>query len=278
MLDGFKDGVVMNPEDCDFEPERLVGDKIVCDEQVTKVTTSMASVVRKIREGPQSPLGAKIWYGLAPGTNYATLANITINPDGVRSPYPVALPVLDTLLLPPNFNLSSLTPSDYFALWTQAAVDWGWTMFTEQADLRALRDSGTKLLSWHGITDDIIPHEGTVEYRKRVQREMGGPGNVDQFYRLFLAPGVGHCALGKGPMPTDPLAALVNWVENGVAPLTIDAATVNEAGETITRRLCKWPAKSVYAGVGDPKEAFNWDCSDSLEGSGTGYEAPHDWI
>lgn len=142
-------------------------------------------------------------------------------------------------------------------------------MQTEPTDLTVLRDSGTKLLTWHGITDDIIPHEGTVEYRKRVQHEMGGTTEVDKFYRLFLAPGVGHCALARGPIPTDPLAALVDWVEKGEAPEAIDAVTVNEAGETITRQLCKWPAKSVYMGVGDPKKASSWTCSSSRKMSGT---------
>ncbi|KAJ4987651.1 feruloyl esterase b [Stagonosporopsis vannaccii] len=266
-LDGLKDGVIMDPDRCDFDPASVVGDRITCDWHETKITSAMADVVRKIREGPRSPLGAQIWHGLTPGTNYATLANITITPDGLRSPYPVALPMLDTLLLPTDFNLSSITLIDYFALWAQAAVEWGWAVATESTDLTGLRNSGTKLLSWHGMTDDIIPHEGTVEYRKRVQREMGGPARVDEFYRLFLAPGVGHCALGRGPMPTDPLAALVEWVENGEAPEVIDAAMINDEGKAITRQLCKWPAKPVYIGVGDPTKASSWDCVDEESGS-----------
>lgn len=278
MLDGFKDNVVMDPNACTFEPENLVGDEIDCDGQKTAVTASMADIVRKIREGPRSPLGAQIWHGLTPGTNYATLASITISPEGVRSPYPIALPVLDTLLLPPNVNLSSITLTDYFALWAQAAAEWSWTLSTEFTDLTALRDSGTKLLSWHGITDDIIPHEGTVKYRERVQREMGGPDEVDKFYRLFLAPGVGHCALGKGPMPTDPLAALVKWVEEGAVPETIDAATVDEKGDTITRQLCKWPARPRYLGVDDPKMASSWDCIEETQGEGIVYESRSNWM
>jgi hypothetical protein len=116
MLNGFRDGVVMNSEGCNFRPERLVGDEIVCGVQRTTITASMATDVRKIRDSSRSPPGAKIWHGLTPGTNYATLANITISPDGVRSPLPVALPLIDAILLPPSGNLSSLTLTDYFAL------------------------------------------------------------------------------------------------------------------------------------------------------------------
>lgn len=260
-LDGSENSVIIDPSDCNFDPGSLAGHNFDCNGSTIKVTTAMADVVCKIRDGPRSPLGAKIWHGLTPGTNYASLANISISPEGARSGYPVALPLLEHVLLPSGVALSSLTLLDYFALWAQASAEWQWAIQTESIDLTALRDSGTKLLTWHGTTDDAIPHQSTVEYRKRVQCSMGGADKVDDFYRLFLTPGVGHCALGGGPLPTDPLAALVDWVEKGEAPEFLDAATVNESGETITCQLCKWPAKPVYMGVGDPKQASSWTCS-----------------
>ncbi|KAF3009790.1 hypothetical protein E8E13_010006 [Curvularia kusanoi] len=197
MLDGYNDGIVINPEDCEFEPERLVVDKIACEGQKTIMTALMATVIRKIREGLRGPLGAKIRYGLTPVTNHGTLANITTGPDGTRAAYHIALPVLDNLLLPPGVNPTSFTPADYFALWAQAPVEWGWTLLTESTGFTGLRDSCTKLLSWHSSIDDTIPHEGTVEFSKRLQRHMSGAYKVDEFYPLFLAPGAGHCALGK---------------------------------------------------------------------------------
>jgi hypothetical protein len=262
MLDSFRDSVVMNPEDCKFEPKRLIGDEVVYGGQKTTFTASMATLVQ---EGPRSPLGAKIWHGLTPGTNYATLENISIGSDGVRSPLSIVIALLDTILLPPTVNLFSLTLTDYLALWAQAAVEWGWNMSTESTDLTALRDSGAKLLSWYGITDDIVPYESIVKYLKRVQREMGGPSEVDKFHRLFLAPEVGHCALGKDPMPADPLAALFEWVENGVPPAVLDAAIVDDADKDVTRRLCKWPAKPKYKGVRGSRDKSSWDCVDGMK-------------
>ena len=49
---------------------------------------------------------------------------------------------------------------------------------------------------------------------------------VDDFYRLFMVPGMGHCGGGIGPNTFanggdpehDILSALENWVEKGVAP------------------------------------------------------------
>jgi hypothetical protein len=48
---------------------------------------------------------------------------------------------------------------------------------------------------------------------------------VDDFYRFFVVPGASHCLAGVGPAPSDPLAALVSWVEKGKAPATLTAGT-----------------------------------------------------
>jgi hypothetical protein len=85
-LDGYVDGVLIDPEDCKHNPEHLVGSQIKCDgDAAVKFTSQMVDVVRQIREGPKSPLGAKFWHGLAPGASYLSTANISIFPDGVRS-------------------------------------------------------------------------------------------------------------------------------------------------------------------------------------------------
>jgi hypothetical protein len=166
-LDGFAEGVVIDPGDCKFDPWSLVGNSFDCNGHTIKVISAMADAVRKIRDGPRSPPGAKLWHGPTAGTYYATLANISTSSEGVRSGILVALPLIKDVLLHPNVTLSSLTLLDYFALWAQASVEWYWTMQTDSTDLTALRGSGTKLLTWHGITDDIIPHEATVQYCKR---------------------------------------------------------------------------------------------------------------
>jgi hypothetical protein len=71
------------------------------------------------------------------------------------------------------------------------------------------------------------------------------------------------------------MVALVDWVEKGKAPDSIDSATSNEAGERITRKLCKWPVKAVYNGAGDPKSAASWLCSNSNTGSAKVGHAGH---
>ena len=128
----------------------------------------------------------------------------------------------------------------------------------DEPNLTHLQSSGTKLLTWHGTSDPLIPYQSTVQYRKRVEMSMGGAHEVDKFYRLFLAPGVEHCAYGNGPVPVDPLSALVNWVESEQPPETIEAETVTYEGDRVSRDLCAWPGVTRYMGIGDAKRASSW--------------------
>lgn len=58
-LDSFEDGVIIDPGDCKSDSERLIGNAFECDGRIVRVTTAMADVVRKIRDGPRSPLGLR---------------------------------------------------------------------------------------------------------------------------------------------------------------------------------------------------------------------------
>ena len=268
MLDGVSDGVITDPGVCDFDPLHVIGKTFYCDGEEGQVTHAMADVVRRIEEGPRGPFKGKIWHGFPVGTNTHYVAAITTSAKGLRfpMPFPISSKFIQTLLVrDPSFNVTKLSYGDYMALWAQASSEYGWLLDADEPDLHTLKEAGTKLLTWHGINDPIIPYHNTVAYRKRVEAVMGGAHNVDQFYRLFLAPGVEHCGGGAAPAPRDELAALVDWVENGEAPETLEANTVNAEGDMVTRDLCAWPGKLKYMGIGDAKRASSWSCVGSTE-------------
>ncbi|MET8245061.1 tannase/feruloyl esterase family alpha/beta hydrolase [Streptomyces sp. NPDC005202] len=114
------------------------------------------------------------------------------------------------------------------------------------------------------LADRLIFPQGTVDYRDRVEAVMGGAA-TDTFYRVHLAPGADHCS-GGGPVPTDPLAAVVDWVEHGHAPATLPAATTGADGRKITRDLCRYPLVSRCTGHGDPGTAAAYACRQSGDG------------
>ena len=90
---------------------------------------------------------------------------------------------------------------------------------------------------------------------------MGGRDRIHDSLRLFMAPGMGHCAGGPGPNSFDSLSALENWVENGEAPDSIIAVHRTDGAVDMSRPLCPYPEVSIYNGSGSTDEAENFTCS-----------------
>ncbi|KAF2623509.1 tannase and feruloyl esterase [Macroventuria anomochaeta] len=268
MIDGVHDDMINDPEACEFDPFDIVGDEIQCDEKHVYITLEMATVVEHILNGPKQVPWGPIFHGLSPGVRFKHLANISISEDGTRSQNPFGICeswMKNIVLRNPSARLDYLDITSYFGHWAQVNYELGGLLNTADPDLSALKASGTKLLTWHGIDDTVIPYQNTIDYRKRVEGAMGGAHAVDQFYRLFLAPGVEHCGDGIGPVPRSSLQTLVDWVERDEAPEILEAETTNAKGEAVTRDLCAYPGRSKYMGLGDANRASSWSCVGGTE-------------
>ena len=161
----------------------------------------------------------------------------------------------------PEFDGNSVTPDLYERLWDQSVEEFGIVIGTDNPDLSAFRDRGGKAIVWHGWADQLITAHGSIDYYRRVQARAGGAEEAAEFIRLFMAPGVSHCAGGAGPQPTGQLEALVAWVEEGRAPETILATRNDQNGVTRSRPLCPYPLVAKYDGSGSTDEARNFTCS-----------------
>jgi hypothetical protein len=261
--DGVTDRVISQPENCRFDPNRLIGQTVNCENRTVQISRADAEVVRKIWDGAKTRAGKRLWYGLLRGTPFGGLAATAAAPDGTRHGLP--FPIADNwtkyfLQRQPDFDTSTIGYRQFERLFRQSQADYHAVIGTDDPDLSAFRDAGGKMITWHGLADQFIFAQGTVDYRQRVEADMGGARATDRFYRLFLAPGAEHCFGGTGPVPTDPLAAVVDWVEHGHAPDTLPAATTKSDGQTITRNLCRYPLVSHYTGHGDPNSADSYKC------------------
>src|SRR5207249_7077429 len=136
-------------------------------------------------------------------------------------------------------------------------------------NLDTFRNSGGKLLTFVGANDQLIMPQGVMHYYRqmaaRYGRRDGDFKRVQDFYRLFRAPGVAHCGGGAGPQPQNLFGALVNWVEHGVAPAQIRAQTTSGGVVTRTRPLCPYPKTAIYNGSGSTDDAANFHCGGDLE-------------
>ena len=143
------------------------------------------------------------------------------------------------------------------------------TINTDNSDLSAFKNRGGKMLAWHGLADELIMPQGTVNYYNRVAAQMGGLASVQGFYRLYLVPGLGHgtpngtsnpAAAPPNFTPTQMYDLLTNWVEKDVVP---DQVTLQSSAGAVTksRPICVYPKKATYAGTGDPNVAASYSCS-----------------
>jgi feruloyl esterase len=150
-------------------------------------------------------------------------------------------------------------------------------------DLRSFRAHGGKLLQYHGWGDAAIAPMISIQYYEDVQAFLArfpdarsnAKQPVQDFYRLYMVPGMGHCGGGVGPnafgngfsMSSEPsqniFAALEHWVENGTPPdlLIGTGQSVTDPGKTLTRPLCPYPHVARYRGTGDPNQASSFVCA-----------------
>src|SRR5205085_3148127 len=97
-------------------------------------------------------------------------------------------------------------------------------------------------------------------YYDAVAKANGGVEKTREFYRLFLAPGMGHCSGGPGPNQFDALGALETWVEKGAAPDKLIASHSTSGKVDRTRPLCMYPQVARYKGTGSSDDAASFSC------------------
>jgi feruloyl esterase len=127
-------------------------------------------------------------------------------------------------------------------------------------DLSAFKRRGGKLLQYHGWNDQQISAQNSINYRDSVVARMGGAQQTDDFYHLFMVPGMRHCGGGAGTTTFDMIAAMEQWVERGVAPARIEASRVTNGSVDRTRPLCPYPQSAVYSGSGSTDTSANFSC------------------
>jgi len=112
---------------------------------------------------------------------------------------------------------------------------------------------------YHGWNDQLIQPYNSIDYFTSVQQKLGTRG-TDDFARLFMVPGMQHCAGGVGPNTFDAVTALELWVEKGMKPAQIVASHVSNGAVDRTRPLCPYPQVATYDGRGGIDDAVSFVC------------------
>jgi feruloyl esterase len=238
-IDGMADGLVFAPHRCRFDPGTLECPGAKSDRCLSR---AQVGAVRAVMAGPRTSTGRQVY----PGYYFDTgIANTRGLPGILVGPMIPEGPAASTSM---DVDAAAAAAMDARAMVgdTQA-----WT------NLSSFRGHGGKLIFMHGVSDPWFSAQDTVQYYERL-----GPDNAEatlaDWSRLFLVPGMGHCAGGERTLDQfDVLDAIVAWVEEQRAPERVIATGASAPGES--RPLCPYPAHAHYQ-QGNARDAASYIC------------------
>lgn len=259
------DPFLNDPLSCNVDPAALLCGGAETDECLTP---AQVAVVKRMYDGAVNPrTGERIYFGWPAGSE-AGWSQYWADPRNPAEP----------------------ARADFWRYWVFKDPQWSWQRFDFDADMKRaddelagtinamsanldkFRKKGGKLIQYHGMADPVTPYADSVVYQQRVvmeqlqSRELAYVDDAArataEFYRLFLAPGMGHCSGGAGATPTDLEQAIEQWVERNEAPASLLAVrnAGGVAGKGFTRPLCPYPQVARYDGDGPPDEAASFSC------------------
>ena len=253
------------PDDCHWDPEALQcksGDEPDC------LTAAQVATAKSFYDGPRNPVtGERIYVGLPRGSEVAWNG---LTPKSDRAPY-------DSLfkwVFGPDWDWRSFDFNrDVAAVDGKLAA----TLNATNPDLGAFKARGHKLILFHGWADWLVPPQESINYYRSVldAQESAAQGHhmdrdreTQTFFRLFMVPGMAHCAGGPGLNGLDALPSLELWVEKGAAPEEMVAKRTDKGATVMARPVCPYPLVARYKGTGNTSEAASFTCAAQARKSG----------
>lgn len=273
--DGVADGLIGDPRTCHFDPRALTcraGDSKDC------LTPPQVAALQKIYDGPKNPWsGSQIFPGFAVGSEAGWTGIVRV---------------------PSRERAGSLGLMSYFANLVFERPDWDFRTFdfdthmsaadekvgrlgnAVSVDYTRARQRGVKIIQFHGWNDQTLQPLYSPQYYDAVAKANGGVTATQDFYRLFMVPGLAHCSGGPGAssfggvgqqIPPvrdavhDMVTALEQWVEHGTPPAEFIGTKFADTAATsrdvrFTRPVCLYPSVPRYKGSGDPNAAASFAC------------------
>jgi feruloyl esterase len=269
--DGLADGVIADPRSCTFDPRSLT-----ChgEDGGNCLTPPQVAALQKIYDGPRNPrTGESIFPGFARGSEAGWTGMVRPTTAGA------GLLVYFSNLVYQNreWDLRSFNFDSDMTHTDQTVGRLGNATSTDYA--AAIR-RGVKIIQYHGWNDQTLQPAYSPQYYEQVAKANGGAGKTQDFYRLFMVPGMTHCSGGIGAsnfggvgqqIPPvrdaahDLQIAMENWVERGAPPTQFIGTKFTDNQATTrtvqyTRPVCLYPAVPRYKGTGDPSDAANFAC------------------
>ena len=293
------DGYLNEPQRCHFKAQSLLcpgADGPTC------LTATEVEAVTTIYAGPSDPdTGLRLFPGFERGSEFGWVGFGAFSNNLFQN----------MIVENPSFDFHTFNFTSDVAFFDAKLAG---IINSTNPDLSTFKARGGKLLMWHGWTDTTLEPRSSLNYYNSVVAVTGGGlrltdlrdedadndhdeahrgresgrdalrdnlEDTQDFFRLFLAPGVNHCGGGAGPNSSfaytlanavgpldadhDILAALDRWAEQGVAPNRLIASHFTAGVADKTRPVCAYPQIARFKGKGDPNQPGAWVCTDGLE-------------
>ncbi len=250
--DGLADGIIGDPRKCSFDPRSLLckadADTASC------LTDSEVSMVQVLYDGPVRKADGKRMFPGWPHGSEAGWASYLISPAK-----PVRLEFWsEWVFADVGFDVRTFKAPVAVA---KARAEFPYVDAVDP-DLRPFLRRGGKLLLYHGWADAVVPPEDTIDYYERVKQLL--KSETEASVRLFMVPGMGHCAGGPGATTFDAVGALDQWVSGSMVPDSIPAAHMSDGRPLFERPLCAYPKSAQWDGKGDPANASSFRCMEDV--------------
>ncbi|MFK7994574.1 MAG: tannase/feruloyl esterase family alpha/beta hydrolase [Granulosicoccus sp.] len=278
VLDGLEDGMVQDIMGCQSVFD-LTLDVPVCagERDGNCLSSAQHEVVTNVFDGAKLSTGEAFYSSWVydPGIQQQGWADwkfkfsVNAQRDAVAYGYIFATPPNppgdDTLAYALALNIDSAVEAISASDETYTESSLSFMTPPNPTNLDTLRSRGGKMLIVHGASDGVFSMQDTVNWYESINSAYAG--NASEFTRLFLVPGMGHVRGGPATDQYDALMALVEWVEQGQAPDSIEAnvqegnVDVDRQGwsSTRSRPLCSYPSTANY-NEGDADSATSFDC------------------
>ncbi|KAL5040920.1 hypothetical protein BDW71DRAFT_192805 [Aspergillus fruticulosus] len=248
-------------------------------EQSGKVTAEGVAVAQAIYDGLFNSQGERAYISYRIGSSFSDAETTYDNNTetwGVTIPSTGGEFVARFVELLDIDNLETLDDVTYDTLvsWMdKAMIRYMDSLQTTLPDLSTFKSSGGKLIHYHGESDQSIPTASSVHYWQSVKNTMypsltnaEAMEKMKEWYQLYLVPGAAHCASNSiqpnGPYPYDNMNTIIEWVENGIQPTSLNATVTQGKYSGEVQSLCQFPYRPMWKNGA-------WKCESDTKGANT---------
>ncbi|MCY4056904.1 MAG: tannase/feruloyl esterase family alpha/beta hydrolase, partial [Gammaproteobacteria bacterium] len=252
--DGVADGILTDPRDCPFEPDDLK--KCEGNGRADCVTRKQLAAIKAIYDAPSID-GRRIFAGFPYGGEHDPRGweAWMVGRDGLSPSFAFAIDFYRNFVFSdPDWDYTQYD----FANWKQDVAKVSAMLDATSTDLSEFKKRDGRIIFWTGWSDHLITALGTVDYYDKL---TAADPDAGEYSRLYMLPGMFHCAGGPAPDRTDWLEAIRAWVEDGKAPERLVSLQLDESGRVSrTRPICPYPHIASYRGKGDPDDEASFVC------------------